>query len=275
MINANHSQTSSSSSSSYQQTRAHCCFEEWMKLQEKDHSELLQALTSSPDHDHVLDLDQNNKKEEQMRHLVEKGMNHFEKYVDKRSQLAQNDPPAYFGTTWCSTLELPLLWLSGCRPSIYVRLVYALCGIQFHSQLSGFLEGGTLKTGDLGDLSATQLRKVDELQRVTIRAEEKLSEKLASFQENIADAPIADIASWKTLCLCESNRDVDDALREHERNIIGVYAEADKFRLSTLRELLNILNPAQSVNFLAASKKLHLCIHNWGKQRDQSQGQEH
>ncbi|KAK8580598.1 hypothetical protein V6N13_143677 [Hibiscus sabdariffa] len=48
--------------------------------------------------------------------------------------------------------------------------------------------------------------------------------------------------------------------------------EADKLRLSTLKELLGILNPLQGVDFLATSKKLHLCMHEWGKTRDARHG---
>ncbi|KAG9140564.1 hypothetical protein Leryth_016063 [Lithospermum erythrorhizon] len=74
-------------------------------------SELLQALTISTPNN------QENNREDLLKQLVQKGMSHFEEYVEQRAQLAQKDALAYFATSWCSALEMTLLWLGGCRPS--------------------------------------------------------------------------------------------------------------------------------------------------------------
>ena len=64
------------------------------------------------------------------------------------------------------------------------------------------------------------------------------------------------------------NGKVERALDKHDQDIVGVLEEADRLRLSTLKELLGILMPRQAVEFLAAGKKLHLRVHEWGKMRD-------
>ncbi|GAA0144639.1 hypothetical protein LIER_05032 [Lithospermum erythrorhizon] len=210
-------------------------------------SELLQALTISTPNN------QENNREDLLKQLVQKGMSHFEEYVEQRAQLAQKDALAYFATSWCSALEMTLLWLGGCRPSIYVRLVYAMCGLQFESQLPQLLQGNGHNFDNLGGLSSTQLSMIDNLRRRTIKEEEKITSKLASLQESIVEQPITGIAAVRTRTYEDPNLEVED-------------------ELSALRELTEIWTPSQAVDFLATRKKLHVCLHRWGQKRDQMHG---
>ena len=102
----------------------------------------------------------------------------------------------------------------------------------------------------------------------TIEEEEKLTTRLASLQEEIADQPIAIIAK-RLKEAGEVNDEVGKALEQHDNDMLQILQEADKLRLSTLKDLVQILRPLQTVHFLAASKKLHLCVHKWGKTRGQ------
>ncbi|KAK6268621.1 hypothetical protein QUC31_012781 [Theobroma cacao] len=241
--------------------RLQCCFQEWMTIQEQELSELLQALN--------LKENDVNSSENTYAKLAEKSINSFQEYIDKRNQLSRQDVSGLFAPSWNTALENSLLWIGGCRPSMYIRLTYALCGSQVEFQLLEILQG--LARGDLGQISATQLGKINDLHMKTMKEEERLSNNLASLQENIADQPIAVIA--KRLCrVGESSGEVDRALDEHESSMANILQEADKLRLSTLKELLGILTPVQGVDFLAASKKLHLCMHEWGKTRDHRHG---
>lgn len=61
--------------------------------------------------------------------------------------------------------------------------------------------------------------------------------------------------------------EVDRALDKQATEMVGILEAADGLRLSTLKELVGILTPKQAVDFLAAGKKLHLCVHEWGKKR--------
>lgn len=232
----------------------YCCFNEWLDLQHQDLSELLQAQTLNPDNS-VLSQ------------LVQKNIQHYQDYAEKRTPLAQADVSDFFAPPWCTSLEKSLLWIAGCRPSIFIRLVYALCGAHFESQLAEFLRG--VRTGKLSELSASQLGQVDALQARTVKEEEKLSSRLASLQEAVADEPLAVIAAKETSNeVCESTRDSDEALDDHGKGMAKVVREADRLRLSTLKELMGILTPVQGVEYLVASKKVHLCVREWGRKRD-------
>ncbi|XP_058198558.1 protein DELAY OF GERMINATION 1-like [Rhododendron vialii] len=123
------------------------------------------------------------------------------------------------------------------RPSIFIRLVYALCGADFEAQLTEFLHGGG-------------------------EAEEKRTSRLASaasLQEEIADQPLAGMARAASP-VGESSRDSEKALDDHGKCMAELVSGADQLRLSTLRELMGILTPVQGVEYLVASKKLQLCV---------------
>ncbi|XP_016648161.1 PREDICTED: uncharacterized protein LOC103324988 [Prunus mume] len=162
-------------------------------------------------------------------------------YINTRTQLARRDVSAFFAPIWCTSWENSLLWIAGCRPSLFFRLVYVLGGSKMESKLSEFLQD--TREGGLGEvLTCSQLVVVNSLQSKTIREEERLTGELAALQEDIADQPIAMIAKGLSQ--------------------------------STVKELVNILTPLQAVDFLVASKKLHLCVHKWGRNRDQKLGRE-
>ncbi|KAF7121040.1 hypothetical protein RHSIM_Rhsim13G0189400 [Rhododendron simsii] len=107
-------------------------------------------------------------------------------------------------------VENSLLWIAGCRPSIFIRLVYALCGADFKAQLTEFLRGA--RTGQLRELSAGQLALVNGLQMRTVKEEEKLTSQLATLQEEIADQPLAEMVRAASP-VGESSRDSDNETR--------------------------------------------------------------
>lgn len=235
-------------------------FEEWITIQQLDLSHLQEALTLSPD---------TQNQDARLSQLIEENIKHFEDYNDKRNVLARRDVLVFFAPSWCTSQENSLLWIAGCRPSTFIRLVYSLCGLEIEARLTEFLEGE--RTGDLGELTANQLTRVNNLQSKTIREEEKISNQMAILHEDIADQPIVTIVKqWNQTT--ESNGKEDQALDEHARAMLSMMQVADQLRLSTLKELLSILSPVQGVEFLAVSKRLHLCMHAWGLKRDGMHG---
>ena len=70
------------------------------------------------------------------------------------------------------------------------HLLYSKSGLQLEDQLADFIRG--LSTGDLGDLSPTQLNQVDKLHSKTIKEERNISEKMAKHQETVADSSVVE-----------------------------------------------------------------------------------
>lgn len=91
------------------------CYYEWMSLQAKHIVNLKEALMNIVDHD-------------KLEELVGVIVNDFQKYAEKRSELSNRSCSSYFAPSWNSSLENGLLWIGGCRPSSFIRDIYALCG---------------------------------------------------------------------------------------------------------------------------------------------------
>ncbi|GFZ12395.1 hypothetical protein Acr_23g0007800 [Actinidia rufa] len=245
--------------------RFKCCFHDWIAKQYQDLDELVDALASFPLDDERLQL------------LTKKSVEHFQGYLDDRALLSENNAPSFLSPSWCTTFENSFLWLGGCRPSLSIRLVYALCGSEMEAHLHEYLLGE--RTGNLGEISAHQLNLINNLHSKTIREEDKLSAQMASLQahsnkiclEDVVDEPLSSIVK-KSVNVGESSQDVDRALDAHALALGHMLSDADKLRLSTMKELMDILTPLQAVDLLVATKKLHLSIHAWGKRRDEGIG---
>ncbi|KAI3958981.1 hypothetical protein MKX01_023657 [Papaver californicum] len=235
------------------------CYQNWMIEQQQLLEELLQVHNQKPND------------EQELCCIIEKLIKHFQEYTNRRAQFAVDEASSIFSPTWCTSLENSYLWLGGCRPSLLTRLVHSLCGSQLESQLSEYLQG--VRRGNIGELSADQISLFSELQCRTIGEEERLSKKMASLQESIADCPLTRLANNSNDSDTESHTgQVDQALDSHSKELASILVDSDNLRMNTLKELIGICTPLQAVEFLIAGKKLHLCMHQWGQDTDHLHG---
>ncbi|KAI3973169.1 hypothetical protein MKX01_020904 [Papaver californicum] len=244
--------------SSSDQVRLNECCQNWMIQQQEVLDELLQVYNQKPN------------EEQKLISVIDKVVEHMQEYNNKRSQLAIVDAASFFSPTWCTSIEKSCLWHGGCRPSLAIRLVYSLCGSELESQPGECLQGE--RKGNIGELSADQLRLVSELRCRLITEEESLSNKMASLQEDIVDNPLTKLSNNSDDPGSELNGQVDQALDSHADGLASILVDSDKLRLKTLKELLSIFTPLQAVDYLIALKKLHLRMHQGGLMRDQRHG---
>lgn len=99
--------------------------------------------------------------------LIDKVMGHYEEYYRTKSVASQKDPLQVLLSPWSTTLERSLHWIAGWRPTIAFHLVYTESSVLFESHIIDILRG--VRTGDLGDLSPSQFRRVSQLQCDTVR----------------------------------------------------------------------------------------------------------
>ncbi|KAL9177494.1 hypothetical protein ABFS82_01G062100 [Erythranthe guttata] len=205
--------------------------------------------------------------------VVEQVVHHYEHYYKTKSMWAKKDILSMFSPTWTSSLEKAFMWVGGWRPTTAFHLLYSKCGLQLEAALEDYhhLPSG-LNTGDLGDLSHSQMVRVDELHKSTLREEKMITEKLAKKQETIADSSMVRLTTELMVHMEEHDQQVvvDAALASKENGLVRVLQMADDLRLKTLKELILILSPIQGAYFLIAAAELHLKIHEWGKNRDAS-----
>lgn len=206
-----------------------------------------------------------------LRPVIERVIQHYEHYYTAKERWAKLDVVLMFNPSWRSSLEDAFLWIGGWRPSMAFHLLYSKSGLQFEFGLQELMRG--LRTGDLGDLSPSQMERVNELQQETIQKEKEITEKQAKLQETVADSTMVELTHSATVLMREGGGALDEgridaALAPKEAGLGRILQRADNLRLKTLRDIIGVLSPKQGVHFLIAAAELHLRLHDWGKRRD-------
>ncbi|KAB2071871.1 Transcription factor TGA1 -like protein [Gossypium arboreum] len=205
--------------------------------------QLLRQLCSAPkppttqDHLHHLN------------HLVNKVLSHYAEYYRVKAAAAERDVLDIFAAPWASAFEKSLHWIAGWRPTTVFHLVYTESSILFESHIVDILRG--VRTGDLGDLSPTQFRRVSELQCETVKEENAITDELSEWQHSVSD-------------LMGATPDVDKMIER----LVTVVRKADDLRLRTLKRVVDLLTPQQALEFLIAAVELQQGIREWGMNQD-------
>ncbi|XP_027342949.1 protein DOG1-like 4 [Abrus precatorius] len=189
--------------------------------------------------------------EEGEEEIIEKVMLHHQDYYRAKSEAAEKDALNVFLSPWATTLERSLHWITGWRPTTAFHLIYTESSLLFESHIIDILQG--LRTGDLGDLSPSQFRRVSELQCDTVKEENAITEELSEWQDS---------ASEMMGLHPEINEKID--------GLICIVNKADDLRLRTLQSVVGLLSPQQAIEFLMASAELLLGIRGCGLNHDRS-----
>ncbi|XP_039122589.1 protein DOG1-like 2 [Dioscorea cayenensis subsp. rotundata] len=181
-----------------------------------------------------------------MRDAVSRAMVRYEAYFRARAETVRADPVRFYCEPWVTPLERGTHWIAGWRPSAVIHLLYSESGIRFQAQLEDLLLG--IHSGDLGDLSPRQLGRVDEVQRRTIAEEGEIEDELRELQVGLGDLfPVTDAD------LVEKIRKMEEIIRR-----------ADGLRMRTLKDVVDILEPAQAVDILVAAADLEIGMREIG-----------
>ncbi|XP_065864515.1 protein DOG1-like 4 [Euphorbia lathyris] len=183
--------------------------------------------------------------------LVETLVNHYSEYYRVKSAATERDVLGVFTAPWASSLERSLHWIAGWRPTTLFHLVYTESSILFESHITHILRG--LKTGDLGDLSPDQFRRVSELQCETVREENAITEELSQWQDGASELV--------------NDQDVDDKIG----GLVRIVQKADDLRLKTVKLIVELLTPQQAAEFLVAAAELQFGIRFWGTNQERQQ----
>ncbi|CAL1373249.1 unnamed protein product [Linum trigynum] len=215
-------------------------YETWFEQLQQLVRQLRMCPNPPTSHDHRLAISR----------LVQSIMSHYADYYQVKSAAAERDVLLMFMAPWASSLERSLHWIAGWRPTTLFHLVYTESSILFESHIVDILKGRN--TGDLGDLSPTQFRRVSELQCDTVREENAITDELSEWQDGASD-----------LVGC-STEDVERKVSK----LVGILRKADHLRLKTVRQLVELLTPQQAVEFLIAAAELQFGVRGWGQEQD-------
>ena len=120
-----------------------------------------------------------------------------------------------------------------------------------------------LVSGGGGAFSDEELKNIDGL-RVKIRGEEeKVEREMERQQVAIGDRKMVELARIRN----DNDELVELALKGLRMSLERVMKMADCVRLKTLKGLLEILSPLQSVDFLAAISTIQIQMRKRGRKR--------
>ncbi|XP_027356440.1 protein DOG1-like 4 [Abrus precatorius] len=211
-------------------------YQKWLSSQE---NLLERLLTVSAMPDSAAEVERRSR-------LIEEVMCHYRQYLEEKSKVASVDVFLLFSPTWLSAYEGALLWIGDYKPSLILRLV------------DGAVEG----------LTAEQRERVERMREETKRAEREVSEAMASVQESMASPRVVGLVR----VLDGEITELESAIEGLKRALVRVWKRADELRASTVRKVVGILSPPQTVQFLAATMLFQMRVRKWGLQRDEVDG---
>lgn len=205
----------------------------WMIRQRNYFDELLSAQQQQQE---LADSDRLN--------LLNRVLCHYGQYYEEKSKIANQNIILLFSPPWFSSLEKSFLWVAGFKP-----------GLTFH------LVNKTLK-----DLSDDQRQRLSELKQETKMKERELNDELAKVHESMAAPPVLDkVRSHGRVCLSSSfmaeEGTVPSSFKETLENLV---TNADALRTETALRVVQILKPAQVLNFFVAVAELQLKVRSLG-----------
>ncbi|KAM1033229.1 hypothetical protein TB2_036246 [Malus domestica] len=189
--------------------------------------------------------------EAELRALVSKATNLHKEYYTVKWAAARDDVLAFFCPVWSSPLENAYSWVTGWKPSMLFQLVESL------------------KKTRLVSMSEEQVRKVEQLRQKMRYEEDKVEREMERQQVAMADRRMVELARLATRArngeaAAELEGLVNVAMKVILSGLEGVMKAADCVRLKTLKGLLDLLSPLQSVELLAATCMLQIKLREWG-----------
>ncbi|EOY27979.1 hypothetical protein QUC31_012775 [Theobroma cacao] len=196
--------------------------------------------------------------------LVSKLTAHYKEFYTVKWTAAHEDVLAFYCPVWLSKLENAYSWLTGWKPSMIFRLVESMR----RTRVPG---------PGLAELTEEQLRKIEQLRMKIKLEEEKVEREMERQQVALADRKMVELVRMASrIRKGELVGQVDGLVEVAIKGILAglerVMKAADCVRLKTLKGVLDVLNPSQSVDFLAGTCMLQIQLRQWGQRRDGQNG---
>lgn len=219
-------------------------FEDWLSQQEAFLDELLLQASEPEDQSY---LRHNRSGGEADKALIEQVLSHYQQFYEEKTKLAREDAFLFFSAPWLTAFERTFLWIGDFKPT----LLFCFLG------------------SSVDDLTATQSEQIERIRAETRRRERDLTEAMARVQESVAGPPLVCLLRASVgqpvrngeVCVLEA------ALAELGESMVAVLEDANALRAATVRRMMEVLSPAQTVKLLAAAVQFQVRIRRWGKQR--------
>ncbi|XWS15846.1 hypothetical protein CRYUN_Cryun34aG0036700 [Craigia yunnanensis] len=196
--------------------------------------------------------------------LVSKLTAHYKEFYTVKWTAAHEDVLAFYCPVWLSKLENAYSWLTGWKPSMIFRLVESMRRTRVPGQR-------------LAELTEEQVRKIEQLRMKIKFEEEKVEREMERQQVAMADCKMVELVRMASRIrngelVGQVDGLVEVALKGILAGLERVMKAADCVRLKTLKGVLDVLNPSQSVDFLAGTCMIQIQLKQWGQRRDSQKG---
>lgn len=190
--------------------------------------------------------------DDERKQLINRVICHYGEYYEEKSRIAHHNILFVFSPPWFSSLEKTFLWVAGFKPGMTFQVVNRA----------------------LVDLSEEQSQRLSQLNQEIKLKERDLNDELAKIHESMAAPPLVDmVRNHGRMCLSrsfvEEEGTVPSSIKEALENLVE---NADALRTNTALRVVQILRPAQIINFLVAVAELQLKIRSWGLNKDAQSG---
>ncbi|TMX05420.1 hypothetical protein EJD97_021719 [Solanum chilense] len=183
-----------------------------------------------------------------IRNLISRILAHYQEYYEEKSRMSHINVFYMFSPSWFSPLEKSFLWIAGFKPGLAFPLLM----------------------NSVNDLTENQIEMINGLKIETRIQERNLMDKLAKIQESVAAPPLMGLAQQYGMEMLRDGEisEVDEEIEIIRTAMENVVTDADRLRTKTADSVVGILNPLQSLKFLAAAAQLQLRIRMIGMQRE-------
>lgn len=188
------------------------------------------------------------KSDDQHQTLIDQVLFQYKQYNEEKSIAAREDVFLLFSPPWFTSFERALLWIGGFKPSLVFKIL----------------------NGAVKDLTEEQQIGMEIVKAETRSEERELTETMAMIQENIAAGPLLILARRaQNMVDGEASAEREAAVRTLHTGMLVALETADGLRAKTVRKVLEILSPIQTVQLLAGAAEFELRIRRSGLEWDQ------
>ncbi|KAM7254768.1 hypothetical protein ACFE04_020009 [Oxalis oulophora] len=192
--------------------------------------------------------------------LISNLTTHYKSYYTTKWGAAHQDVLAFYCPTWFTSLENAYSWVTDWKPFMVFKLVEPT------TKLLG---------SSLSQLSSEQIQKIEELKVKIKLEEERVEREMERQQVGLAEKKMVKLA--RLVSQHGGDSVVEGLVGVAVKGLMGglekVMKAADCVRLKSLKGVLDVLNPNQCVEFLAAISMLQIQLRKTGKNREGRDGQ--
>lgn len=179
--------------------------------------------------------------------LIDEVLFHNKQYYEKKSIAARKDVFLFFSPPWSTSFERTFLWIGGFKPSLVFKIL----------------------NGSVKDLTDEQQNRMEIVKAETRSEEQELTETMAMIQENIAAGPLLILARRAQNTVDgEASSELEASMRTLRSGMMVALDTADGLRATTVRKVLQILSPIQTVRLLAGATEFQSRVRRSGLEWD-------